>query len=78
MGVSQSPLQPLLDKGFDARLLSHAGAIAAGDFPGALAEIVEVLAAVELPITEIIGSGGGETRFTQRLPDRMEQQGSVL
>ena len=59
------PLQPLLDKGFDVKLLSHAGAIAAGDFPGALAELVEVLSAVELPITEIIGSGGGgETRFT--------------
>lgn len=64
---SDGPLQPLLDKGFDVLLLSHAGAIAAGDFPGALAELVAVLEAVELPITEIIGSGGGETRFTQRL-----------
>jgi len=74
-GANPSPLQPLLDKGFDARLLSHAGAIAAGDFPGALAEIVEVLAAVELPITEIIGSGGGETRFTQRLRRSLAERG---
>ena len=68
------PLQPLLDKGFDVKLLSHAGAIAAGDFPGALTELVEVLSTVELPITEIIGSGGGETRFTQRLRRALAQR----
>ena len=65
--IHTSALQPLLNKGFDIKLLSHAGAIAAGDFPGALLELVNVLVAVELPISEIIGSGGGETRFTQRL-----------
>ena len=68
------PLQPLLDKGFDVKLLSHAGAIAAGDFPGALAELVAVLSELELPITEIIGSGGGETRFTQRLRRALAQR----
>ena len=68
------PLQPLLDKKFDVKLLSHAGAIAVGDFPGALVELVEVLIAVELPITEIIGSGGGETRFTQRLRRALAQR----
>ncbi len=59
----------LTAKGFDLKFLSHAGAIAAGDFPGALAEIAQVLDEVALPITEIIGSGGGggETKFTQRL-----------
>ena len=30
-------------------------------------EIERVLSAIELPISEIIGSGGGETQFTQRL-----------
>ncbi len=69
------PLQPLLDKGFDVQLLSHAGAIAAGDFPGALLELVDVLRMVELPISEIIGSGGGETRFTQRLRRALADQG---
>jgi len=74
--VSQlHPLQPLLDKEFDVKLLSHAGAIAAGDFPGALTELVDVLSLVELPITEIIGSGGGETRFTQRLRRALAQHG---
>ena len=74
-GIQASPLQPLLDEGFDVKLLSHAGAIAAGDFPGALAELVEVLSAVELPISEIIGSGGGETRFTQRLRRALAERG---
>ena len=55
--------------------LSHAGSIAAGDFPGALAEIAEVLDQVALPITEIIGSGGGETKFTQRLRRALAARG---
>ena len=38
-----------------------------GEFPEALIEIERVLSAIELPISEIIGSGGGETQFTQRL-----------
>ena len=42
--------------------------------PAALAEPVAVLSAVELPIPEIIGSGGGETRFTQRLRRALAQR----
>jgi hypothetical protein len=61
------PLDSLRAKGFDLRFVSHAKAILAGDFPGALAELDAVLAQLALPVTEIIGSGGGETRFTQRL-----------
>lgn len=47
--------------------VSHAAAILAGDFPHAAAELEGALADLVLPITEIIGSGGGETKFTQRL-----------
>lgn len=65
--VTDSPLRSLTSKGYDLKFVSHAGAIFAGDFPGALNEIAEVLDPVRLPITEIIGSGDGETRFTQRL-----------
>jgi hypothetical protein len=68
-------LDPLRAKGFDLMFQSHAGAILAGDFPGAVVELAEVLAQVELPITEIIGSGGGETRFTQRLRRSLSQRG---
>jgi hypothetical protein len=69
------PLKALADKGFEVKYLSHAGAIAAGEFPGAFSELAEVLAAVQLPITEIIGSGGGETRFTQRLRRSLAAKG---
>ena len=62
-----SPLQSLRDKGFDVLFLSHARSILEGEFPEALIEIERVLSAIELPISEIIGSGGGETQFTQRL-----------
>lgn len=53
--------------GFEVELVSHARSILEGEFPDALAELVEVLLPIRLPITEIIGSGGGETKFTQRL-----------
>ena len=62
-----APLEPLEKKGFDILFLSHAKSILEGEFPEALKEIGAVLASIELPITEIIGSGGGETKFTQRL-----------
>ncbi|MBH2043889.1 MAG: restriction endonuclease [Comamonadaceae bacterium] len=61
------PLESLRKKGFDVLFLSHAKSILEGEFPEALAELERVLSAIELPISEIIGSGGGETQFTQRL-----------
>ena len=57
----------LIEKGFDLLYVSHAEAILAQDFPQAMAELDAALSNLELPITEIIGSGGGETKFTQRL-----------
>ena len=33
-----------------------------GGFPGAAVEIEEALLALSLPVLEIVGSGGGETR----------------
>ena len=61
------PFDSLTEKGFDVRFVSHAAGILAHDFPQAIAELESALANLELPITEIIGSGGGETKFTQRL-----------
>jgi hypothetical protein len=60
-------LERLRERGFEIQLESHAGAILEQDFPAALAEIEEVLLTVRIPIVEIIGSGGGETKATQRL-----------
>lgn len=64
---AESTFETLQTKGFDILFLSHAKSILAGEFPEALEEIGDVLCSIELPITEIIGSGGGETKFTQRL-----------
>lgn len=63
----QSPLAALEAKGFDVLFQAHARSILTGEFPQALVEISAVLDSIQLPITEIIGSGGGETKFTQRL-----------
>jgi hypothetical protein len=60
-------LEKLLEKGFDAQLESHAGAILEKDFPEALKDLEQVLGTLTIPITEIIGSGGGETKGTQRM-----------
>ena len=64
---SSHPFDALQAKGFEIRFLSHAKSIIDGEFPEALVEIAKALNSIELPITEIIGSGGGETQFTQRL-----------
>lgn len=53
-------------KDFELRFLSHAEAILSRDFPDAVGELEEALENFSIPITEIIGSGGGETAGTQR------------
>jgi len=60
-------LDLLQGRGFEIRLESHAAAILEKDFPEALSDIERVLLRVEIPIQEIIGSGGGETKGTQRI-----------
>lgn len=62
-----APFSTLVEKGFDLMYVSHADAILQQDFPNAASELEAALSNLELPITEIIGSGGGETKFTQRL-----------
>jgi hypothetical protein len=57
----------LRDKGFTILYQSHAEAILEKDFPTAAEEIERALVDVEVPITEIIGSGGGEAKGTQRM-----------
>lgn len=65
--MRSDPLAAIRELGFDIRYVSHAQSILLGEFYQALEELSGVLSALELPITEIIGSGGGETKFTQRL-----------
>lgn len=68
-------LENLTEKGFEVRSESHAAAILELDFPTAVGEIEEALRDFEIPITEIIGSGGGETQGTQRLRKALTEQG---
>jgi hypothetical protein len=62
-----SDLSKLIERGFEVEFHSHAKAILTVDFPQALAELEEVLLGLTIPMEEIVGSGGGETKGTQRL-----------
>lgn len=55
--------------------MSHAQAILATDFPSALQELETALGALTIPIEEIVGSGGGETKGTQRLRKALARSG---
>lgn len=71
MRLSAADGEDVLDKlkkrGFEIRNESHAAAILEKDFPVALKELEAALLKLNVPITEIIGSGGGETKGTQRM-----------
>jgi hypothetical protein len=68
-------LEKLVARGFQVDFRSHAKAIIAGDFPEVATQIEEVLLASAIPIEEIIGSGGGETKGPQRLRNALKQRG---
>ncbi|WP_210349638.1 BglII/BstYI family type II restriction endonuclease [Bradyrhizobium diazoefficiens] len=57
----------LRKRGFEVEFRSHAQAILSVDFPEVAEQLESVLEASTIPIEEIIGSGGGETKGTQRL-----------
>lgn len=65
------------ERGFDVEFHAHARAILTVDFPQALAELEEVLSELTMPIEEIVGSGGGETKGTQRLRRALTVKGWV-
>ena len=57
----------LTAKGFEVVYTSHAEAILSVDFPAAAADLETALLSATIPIEEIIASGGGEAKGTQRL-----------
>lgn len=57
----------LRDHGFEVLFTNHAEAILRHDFPELIDEMEGALLNISLPITEIIGGGGGEAKMTQRL-----------
>jgi Restriction endonuclease BglII len=59
--------ESLRARGFEIEFRAHAEAILRIDFPEVAAQLEDVLLASTIPIEEIIGSGGGETKGTQRL-----------
>ena len=65
----------LTTQGFELTFLSHAAAILSRDFPEAVIQIESALENFKIPITEIIGSGGGETIGTQRLRKTLDGLG---
>lgn len=77
MSENKNQLSRLVQLGFEIRHVSHAAAILERDFPDALRDLERILSALTLPITEIIGSGGGETKFTQRLRKALSNVGWI-
>ncbi len=61
--------------GFDLKFTFHADAILSKHFPGAVTELDEIISETHLPITEIIGGGGGEAKVTQRLRHDLANHG---
>ncbi len=68
-------LDQLREAGFRVLTRNHADAILTQDFAAETAELVEALLGFRLPVTEIIGSGGGEAPSTQRLRRRLAEAG---
>ena len=67
----------LREKGFQIEFVSHAEAILRFDFPDVAYDLESVLANASIPIAEIIRSGGGETKATQRLRRAFVEKGGA-
>ena len=59
--------EQLRGRGFEIQFTSHAEAILSVDFPTAADELEAALLGATIPVEEIIASGGGEAKGTQRL-----------
>jgi hypothetical protein len=68
-------LDTLTAKGFQVEFHSHARAILSVDFPEVIAELEAALLNATIPIEEIIASGGGEAKGTQRLRKALARTG---
>jgi hypothetical protein len=68
-------IERLKRQGFQIEFRSHAEAILGVDFPLALLELETALRSLAIPIEELIGSGGGEAKGTQRLRRSLTELG---
>src|SRR5215813_5829974 len=69
--------EALKNKGYEIEFVSHSSAILEIDFPDAAAELEQAMLNQSVPIEEIIRSGGGETKGTQRLRNGLTAKGWV-
>jgi hypothetical protein len=69
------PFPEISKLGFDLEFTYHADAILGVHFPDAMQELDEIFSRIRIPITELVGGGGGETRATQRLRQELNAQG---
>lgn len=67
-------LERLLDAGFDVAIRNHAGAILSVDFQEQVGELEDSLLDFSIPVEELVGSGGGEAKSTQRLRNRLYKE----
>ena len=68
-------LDQLRQNGFQVDFQSHSEAILAIDFTEVAEQLTTILLNATIPIQEIIGSGGGETKGTQRLRRALQDCG---
>jgi len=68
-------LDLLTAKGFEVMALHHAEAIIRHDMAEAAGDLERVLDALVIPVTELVGGGGGETQGTQRLRRALSERG---
>lgn len=67
IGLGKVMFERIHAKGFEIEFHSHAAAILSLDFPEAIAELESALDQFSIPIEELVASGGGEAKGTQRL-----------
>lgn len=65
----------LIAAGFEITIKNHAGAIFSVDFSPEAAEIETALIEMKIPVEELVASGGGEAKSTQRLRKRLYEGG---
>jgi hypothetical protein len=68
-------LDRLRENRYEVQFLSHASAILSVDFPDAITELEDTLLDLTIPVEELIRSGGGITKGTQRLRTALEAKG---
>ena len=60
-------MDELIKADFDIRYTNHADAILERDFPSVLSELEQALLHLQIPVDDLIGSGGGEAKSTKEL-----------